>query len=44
VKIERLYATVFESILGERIDVAPAKTILPRDPDRKRICLGCEAE
>jgi hypothetical protein len=44
VKIERLYATVFESILGERIDVAPAKTVLPRDPDRKRICLGCEGE
>jgi hypothetical protein len=44
VKIERLYATVFETILGERIDVAPAKTVLPRDPERKRICLGCESE
>jgi len=44
VKIERLYATVFESILGERLGAGPAKTVLPRDPERHRICLGCEGE
>jgi hypothetical protein len=44
VKIERLYATVFESILGERVAGGPVKTVLPRDPERKRICLGCEGE
>lgn len=43
-KIERLYATVFESILGESIQNSPPKTVLPRDPERRRICLHCEAE
>jgi hypothetical protein len=43
VKIEKLYATVF-SIAGERVPPGPLKTVLPRDPERKRICLGCEGE
>jgi hypothetical protein len=44
VKIERLYATVLETILDERVAAEPVKSVLPRDPDRKRICLSCPGE
>lgn len=44
VKIEKLYATVFESILGERIGNEPGRTILPRDSERRRLCLSCDGE
>lgn len=43
VKIERLYPTLF-SIAGDRVLPGPCKTVLPRDPERRRICLGCEGE
>jgi hypothetical protein len=42
-KIEMLYPTMF-SIAGERVVPGPVKTVLPRDPERRRICLGCEGE
>lgn len=43
VKIEKLYGTVFENILGERISTQPVVTIGSRTDDRKRVCLGCES-
>jgi hypothetical protein len=43
VKIELLYPTVL-AIAGERAVPGPVKTVLPRDPDRCRICLSCEGE
>ena len=41
--IELLYPTVL-AIAGERAVPGPVKTVLPRDPDRCRICLSCEGE
>jgi hypothetical protein len=43
VKIELLYPTVL-AIAGERAIPGPIRTVLPRDPERRRLCLGCEGE
>jgi hypothetical protein len=44
VKIERLYATVLQSLMGCHLEDRPWKTVLPRDPERKRLCTGCDGE
>ena len=44
VKIERLYATVFENILGEKVSTKPVVTINARGGDgRREVCLHCES-
>jgi hypothetical protein len=43
-KIEKVYATVFESILGERVSTKPVITINARDNERRVICLTCESK
>ena len=43
-KIEKVYATVFESILGERVSTKPVITINARDNDRRAVCLTCESK
>ena len=43
VKIERLYATVFENILGERVSTKPVITINARGGERRVVCLHCES-
>lgn len=42
VKIERVYATVFQSLMGQRLEDKPWKTLRPRDP--ARVCLACDGE
>jgi hypothetical protein len=42
-KIEKLYPTVF-SIAGGRVGAGPVKSVLPRGPERQRLCLGCDGE
>lgn len=44
VKIERLYATVFENILGERVSTKPVITINAREGERRIVCLHCESK
>lgn len=44
VKIEKLYGTVFENILGEKISTKPVITIGARDGSRKAVCLHCESK
>lgn len=44
VKIERLYATILQSLMGWRLEDRPWKSVLPRDPERKRICTACDGE
>ncbi len=44
VKIEKLYATVFENILGERVSTRPVITITSREPGRRMVCLACESK
>jgi hypothetical protein len=42
VKIEKLYATVFENILGERVSTAPVVTIgALRGGAKTDLCIGC---
>lgn len=43
VKIEKVYATVFENILGERVSTRPVITINARDRERRVVCLTCES-
>lgn len=43
-KIEKVYATVFESILGERVSTKPVITINARDGERRTVCLTCESK
>ena len=43
-KIEKVYATVFEQILGERVSTAPVITITSREPARRMVCLACESK
>lgn len=43
-KIEKVYATVFESILGERVSTKPVITINARDNERRVVCLTCESK
>ena len=40
-KIETLYATVFQNILGERVSTDPVITLNTRSGSRKSICLHC---
>jgi hypothetical protein len=42
VKIEKLYGTVFENILGERISTRPVITIGTQPGKRTAVCLTCE--
>ncbi len=44
VKIEKVYGTVFQNILGERISTRPVVTIGARDGARTAVCLHCEAK
>src|SRR4051812_42564130 len=39
IKIEKIYATVFENILGERVSTKPVLTINARDGERRSVCL-----
>jgi hypothetical protein len=43
IKIEKLYATVFENILGERVSTKPVITINARDREGRVGCLTCES-
>jgi hypothetical protein len=43
-KIEKVYATVFESILGERVSTKPVITLNSRESDRRVVCLTCESK
>ena len=43
-KIEKVYATVFESILGERVSTKPVITLNSREGDRRVVCLTCESK
>jgi hypothetical protein len=42
-KIEKIYATVFENILGERVSTKPVLTINARDGEKRVVCLTCES-
>jgi len=42
-KIEKIYATVFENILGERVSTKPVLTINARDGERRVVCITCES-
>ena len=42
VKIERIYATIFQNILGERVSTQPVITINSRFAGRRAVCLHCE--
>jgi len=44
VKIEKIYATVFENILGERVSTKPVLTINARDGEHRVVCLTCESK
>ena len=44
IKIEKVYATVFQNILGERVSTKPVITINARDGDRRAVCLTCESK
>jgi len=41
VKIERVYATIFQGLMGQRIEDRPWRTF---DPALKRVCLACREE
>jgi len=43
VKIEKVYATVFQNILGEQVSTQPVITLNSREESRKSICLTCES-
>ena len=42
-KIEKLYATVFQNILGERVSTDPVVTLDTRSDSKKSICLHCSS-
>jgi len=42
-KIERIYGTVFENILGEKVSTKPVVTINSRTERRTDVCLHCES-
>jgi hypothetical protein len=42
VKIEKIYGSVFENILGEKISTKPVVTI-GTQPGGRSVCLGCES-
>ncbi|HKS17373.1 MAG TPA: hypothetical protein VJU16_08680 [Planctomycetota bacterium] len=43
-KIERIYGTVFENILGEKVSTKPVVTINSRGDRRTDVCLHCESK
>lgn len=43
-KIERIYGTVFENILGEKVSTKPVVTINSRGERRTDVCLHCESK
>lgn len=43
IKIEKIYATVFENILGEKVSTKPVVTIHGREGRRTDVCLHCES-
>lgn len=44
IKIERVYGTIFENILGEKVSTAPVVTINSRGESRREVCLHCESK
>jgi len=42
VKIERLYPTLLQNLMGWRLQDKPWQCLRPVDPERVRICLACE--
>ncbi len=44
VKIERLYPTILQSLMGWRLEDRPWKCLRAAGPERKGICLGCDGE
>jgi hypothetical protein len=44
VKIEKIYATVFQNILGEQVSTKPVITLNSREETRRAICLTCESK
>ncbi|HVR84280.1 MAG TPA: hypothetical protein VMU54_08215 [Planctomycetota bacterium] len=44
VKIERLYPTILQNLMGWRLEDRPWQCIRPADPERMRICPSCERE
>lgn len=44
VKIERIYGTIFENILGERVSTQPVVTLNSREQTGRAICLTCESK
>jgi hypothetical protein len=44
VKIERLYPTILQNLMGWRLEDRPWKCIRPADPEGIRICLACGGE
>jgi len=42
VKIERLYPTILQNLMGWRLEDKPWTCLRPVDPQRLRICLACE--
>ncbi len=43
-KIDKLYATIFEQILGERVSTQPVLTVGAAPGCRTAVCLSCKAE
>jgi hypothetical protein len=41
-KIERVYATIFENILGEKVTTKPVVTINGREGRKSAVCLHCD--
>lgn len=44
IKIEKIYGTVFENILGEKVSTKPVVTINSRHGEKTAVCLTCEAK
>ena len=44
IKIERLYGTIFQNILGERVSTQPVITIGTRPGRKTAVCLHCETK
>ncbi len=44
VKIEKIYGTIFQNILGERVSTAPVVTINGPESTRTAVCLHCESK
>ncbi len=44
IKIEKIYATVFENILGEKVSTKPVVTMNSRSERKTDVCLTCESQ